>query len=81
MRYLPVTPERFVSSLTRRGVPAEYATDLTSLMVEVFDGRRANTTDTVERVLGRPPRDFTDHVRKTAVTGIWNAHPEGRDQV
>ncbi|MER5218158.1 NAD(P)H-binding protein [Streptomyces sp. NPDC002838] len=76
VRYLPVTPEQFVSSLTRRGVPAEYATQLTSLMVEVFDGRRANMTDTIERILGRSPRDFTEYVRKTAVTGIWNAHTE-----
>jgi uncharacterized protein YbjT (DUF2867 family) len=73
VRYLPVTPEQFASSLTRRGVPAEYATQLTSLMVEVFDGSRANTTDTVERILVRPPRDFTEYVRKTAATGIWNA--------
>lgn len=76
VRYLPVTPEQFVSSLTRRGVPAEYATQLTSLMVEVFDGRRAHLTDTVERILGRPPRDFTEYVRTTAATGIWNAHTE-----
>ncbi|WP_328342042.1 NmrA family transcriptional regulator [Streptomyces violaceus] len=76
VRYQPVRPEQFVSSLTRRGVPAEYATQLTSLMVEVFDGRRATMTDTVERVLGRPPRDFTEYVRRTAATGIWDAHPE-----
>ncbi|MEV6036099.1 NmrA family transcriptional regulator [Nonomuraea sp. NPDC052116] len=74
VRYLPVTPEQFVSSLTQRGVPDEYAKQLTSLMVEVFDGRRANITDTVERILGRPPRDFTEYVRKTAATGIWDAH-------
>jgi uncharacterized protein YbjT (DUF2867 family) len=74
VRYLPVTPERFVSSLTRRGVPAEYATQLAGLMAEVFDGRRAHVTDTVERVLGRPPRDFTEYVRETAETGIWAAH-------
>ncbi|MEV0390182.1 NmrA family transcriptional regulator [Nonomuraea sp. NPDC050643] len=76
VRYLPVTPEGFVSSLTRRGVAAEYATQLTSLMVEVFDGRRANVTDTVQRVLGRPPHDFTEYVRATAATGIWDAHAE-----
>ncbi|WP_049579330.1 NAD(P)H-binding protein [Streptomyces sp. SBT349] len=73
MRYLPVTPERFVSSLTGRGVPAEYAAQLAGLMVEVFDGRRADVTDTVERVLGRPPRDFTEYARETAATGVWDA--------
>lgn len=74
VRYLPVTPEQFVSSLTGRGVPAEYATELADLMVEVFDGRRATVTDTVERILGRPPRDFAEYARKTAATGIWGAH-------
>jgi uncharacterized protein YbjT (DUF2867 family) len=73
IRYLPVTPEEFLSSLTSRGVAKEYATQLTGLMVEVFDGRRSNITDTVERVLGRPARDFTEYVRETSVTGVWNA--------
>lgn len=71
VRYLPVTPEQFISSLTERGVPAEYATQLAGLMVEVFDGRRAHVTDTVERVLGRQPRDFAEYARETATTGVW----------
>ena len=28
-------------------------------------------TNTVQRVLGRPPRDFTDYATRTAATGIW----------
>ncbi len=74
VRYLSVTPEQFVSSLTRRSVPAEYAKQLASLMVEVFDGHRAKVTDTVERILGRPPRDFAEYAHKTAATGVWDAH-------
>ncbi|EFL25391.1 conserved hypothetical protein [Streptomyces himastatinicus ATCC 53653] len=76
VRYLPVTPEQFVSSLTGRGVPAEYATQLAGLMAEVFDGRRATVTDTVERVLGRPPHDFAEYARKTAATGVWDEFSE-----
>jgi uncharacterized protein YbjT (DUF2867 family) len=75
IRYLPVTPEQFVSSLTTRGVPAEYATQLAGLIGEVFDGRRAHVTGTVERVLGRPPRDFTEYVRIAAAAGVWEARP------
>jgi len=74
IRYLPVTPDQFVSSLTERGVPPEYATQLTDLMTEVFDGRRAQLTDTVERILGRPPRDFAEYAHETAATGVWDAH-------
>lgn len=76
VRYLPVTPEQFISSLTGRGVPTEYATQLTGLMTEVFDGRRAHVTDTVERVLARPPHDFTTYARETAATGVWDAPAE-----
>jgi len=72
VRYLPVTPEQFVSSLTGRGVPTEYATLLTGLLVEVFDGSRATVTDTVERVLGRAPRDFAQYAREAAATGVWD---------
>jgi uncharacterized protein YbjT (DUF2867 family) len=72
VHYLPVTPEQFVSSLTARGVPAGYATQLAGLMVEVFDGRRATVTDTVAQVLGRPARDFTEYARETAATGVWD---------
>lgn len=71
VRYEPLTPEAFVSALTGRGVPAGYAGQLADLMVEVFDGRRESVTDTVERVLGRPPRDFTEYVRQAAAAGVW----------
>src|SRR5699024_153178 len=76
VRYLPITPEQFVSSLTGRGVPAEDATHLAGLLAEVFDGRRATVTDTVERVLGRPPRDFAEYAQATAATGVWDARAE-----
>ncbi|WP_345555378.1 NmrA family transcriptional regulator [Streptomonospora halophila] len=72
VRYMPVTPEHFISSVTARGVPAEYATQLAGLMAEVFDGRRAAVTDTVERVLGRSPRDFAEYAHETAATGVWD---------
>ncbi|GAA4872417.1 NAD(P)H-binding protein [Saccharopolyspora cebuensis] len=75
IRYFPVTREQFLSSLIGRGVSAEYATRLADLMVEVFDGRRAHVTDTVERVLGRPPRDFAEYARDTAATGVWGRPP------
>lgn len=72
IRYLPVTPQEFVSALTEQGAPAEYAARLSGLMAEVFDGRRANLAEGVQRALGRQPRDFTDYVRETAPTGVWN---------
>ena len=49
---------------TRRGLGAVFA--------RIFDGRNAYTTDTVERVLGRPAGDFTAYVRRAATSGAWS---------
>jgi uncharacterized protein YbjT (DUF2867 family) len=70
--YQSVAPERFVATLTEKGVPPEQARALTGLMVEVFDGRRANLTDGVQRAVGHPPRDIADYADRTAATGIWS---------
>ncbi len=75
-RYLPLTREQFVWSLTERGVPVDYTTQLADLMAEVFDGRRESTTDIVERVLGCPARDFSDYAQETALSGVWDAASE-----
>jgi hypothetical protein len=48
---------------------------LTYLFQEVVDGRNADTTDGVQRALGREARDFGDYVRETAASGVWNASP------
>ena len=46
---------------------------LTYLFSEVLDGRNAHLADGVQRALGREPRDFSDYVRATAATGVWDA--------
>jgi hypothetical protein len=48
---------------------------LTYLFSDVV-GNNASVTDTVERVLDRPPRDFTDYATRTAATGIWTPPPD-----
>jgi uncharacterized protein YbjT (DUF2867 family) len=55
---------------------AQLPPDLVSLIIylfsEVLDGRNAHTNDGVQRALGRAPRDFSQYVRETAATGVWN---------
>ena len=41
------------------------------LFTEVMDGRNQYLTNEVERVTGRPPRDFADYVREAAEQGAW----------
>jgi hypothetical protein len=38
----------------------------------VLDGRNSQTTDGVQRALGREPRDFAEYARAAAATGVWN---------
>jgi hypothetical protein len=48
-------------------------TELVSyLFTTVLDGRNAHLADGVQRVLGRPPRDFADFARDAAAAGVWN---------
>ncbi len=72
IRYVLVPIDAYAAALTRAQLPPELVTLLTYLFTEVLDGRNASVTDGVTRALGRPPRDFSDYVRPTAATGIWN---------
>ncbi len=72
IRYVPVSLEEHASEAVGQGVPPEVVDLLTYLFNEVVDGRNANTTDGVQRALGREPRDFTEYARAAAATGIWN---------
>jgi uncharacterized protein YbjT (DUF2867 family) len=67
-----VTPEDFAAGLTAEHVPGEVVDLLVYLFSTVLDGRNANLGDGVERVLGRPARDFADYARTAAAAGIWN---------
>lgn len=73
--YVPVSVEDYAAGAARHGVPAELVEFLTYLFSDVF-GNGAYLTDGVQRVLGRPPRDFTDYATRTADTGIWTPAPD-----
>ena len=71
IRYLPISMRQFTAVLTEQDVPADFVWLLTYLFTEVLDGHNANTTDGVQRALGREPRDFADYARDTAASGVW----------
>ncbi|MBC6460138.1 NAD(P)H-binding protein [Actinomadura sp. HBU206391] len=70
--YTRISAAELTDSLTAEGVPADVVELLTYLFTTVLDGRNAHLCDGVQRVLGRPPRDFADYARDAAATGIWN---------
>jgi uncharacterized protein YbjT (DUF2867 family) len=71
--YVPVTPDEYRVAALAAGVPAEEVEPLTELFTRVLDGRNATATRDVDRVLGRPARDFADYVAAAAASGVWAA--------
>jgi uncharacterized protein YbjT (DUF2867 family) len=70
--YTRIPVEDFAASMAAEGVPTDIVELLTYLFTSVLDGRNTYVCDGVERVLGRPARDFTQYARDTAATGVWN---------
>jgi uncharacterized protein YbjT (DUF2867 family) len=73
IRYQALTTEAFVAEQVANGVPEEFAQVLAGVTEQMRSGRFATLTGDVERVLGRPARDFTDYARETAAQGVWRA--------
>jgi uncharacterized protein YbjT (DUF2867 family) len=75
IRFVSVPPEAYAAGMREAGLPEDYIALVTYLFTHVLDGRNAYLTDGVQRALGRPPRDFSEYVRDTVGTGIWDAQP------
>lgn len=73
IKYEQVSEKQYRSMLEEYGVPEEFIWLVIYLFSEVLDGRNESLADGVQRALGRAPRDFSDYVKRTAATGIWNA--------
>lgn len=71
IRYKTVPIDDYAATLEEAKIPGEYIWLLRYLFTTVLDGRNESLTDGVFQALGRPPRDFSDYVRETAATGIW----------
>ena len=71
LREAPVDPEAFAAAM-RPYVPKDIIDLLLELFTVVLDGRNVNVMNGVQEALGRPARDFSDYVRATAATGVWN---------
>ena len=71
IRFTAANPTDFRAHLVASGVPGVEADLVIYLFTTVLDGRNTPLADGVQRALGRPPRDFSDYVRRTAATGVW----------
>jgi uncharacterized protein YbjT (DUF2867 family) len=72
IKYVQITPDDFVVSM-RPYAPEDIVQLLHDLFTVVLDGRNTPIAHGVEEALGRPARDFSDYVRRTAAAGTWSA--------
>lgn len=71
IRHIPITFEDFHANVAQAG--GDFVAEVfTAIARETLDGRNAQTTDGVERVLGRKPRDFAEFATAAASRGLWN---------
>jgi uncharacterized protein YbjT (DUF2867 family) len=71
IKYVDLDPSAHVAELLAHGVPQEDAEAVRDLFTVIRNHRSEYVSDGVERVLGRPARDFGAWARETAKTGVW----------
>ena len=72
IRFQSVPLEAYKQVLRENQVPEGYIWLINYLFSEVLDGRNANMTGDIEKVLGRKATTFSEYATKTAKTGIWD---------
>lgn len=71
-QYIPISYEDFHAQLV--ATSGESVADVvTANAQERFDGRNAGLGHGVQRILGRPARDFVEFARRAAEQGYWDA--------
>ena len=75
IRFTQSTPEKFAAAM-RPYVPNDVLDLLLELFTVVLDGRNVQVMNGVQEALGRPARDFSDYVQRTAATGVWTYFSE-----
>ncbi|MER5711337.1 NAD(P)H-binding protein [Streptomyces sp. NPDC053253] len=69
LRYVPLSSGEFIAELVGEGWPAAEAEDYAEAVSPIRRGMDSGISDGVRRVLGRPPRDFTEYV--AAAVSAW----------
>ena len=73
IQYIPVPLEDFKNGMKEAGLPDSYVWLFGYLFQEVLGNPdNQEVSNDVNKVLGRHATDFTEYVKKTVATGIWN---------
>ncbi|EJM69967.1 NAD(P)H-binding protein [Pseudomonas sp. GM55] len=71
IEFVAVPADAYRQAMEQHQLPRELIDLVMYLFTTVLDGRNTPIADGVQRALGRPARDFSDYVQRTAATGIW----------
>lgn len=72
IKFDTISLDDYVKMLQEYQVPDDYIWLVNYLFTNVLDGKNSSITNGVEKVLGRKAKDFSEYVKETAATGIWN---------
>ena len=73
IRHVSLPEADLRAGMLAEGMPEALADRMLDLERYFREDRASTITDDVTRVTGRAPRRFSDYVRDTAATGVWNA--------
>ncbi|HMS68844.1 MAG TPA: hypothetical protein PKD18_11925 [Saprospiraceae bacterium] len=72
IEFQSLTLEENVNLLRSYQLPEDHIWLFNYLFEEVLDGRNATISNDIEKILGRKATDFSEFVKTTAATGVWN---------
>lgn len=72
IEFQSITLEENVNMLRMYQLPEDHIWLFNYLFEEVLDGRNATISNDIEKILGRKATDFSEFVKTTAATGVWN---------
>ena len=71
--FVPVTIKEYIEVMRKEGMSGDFVWLIEYLFTEVLGNPElAETTNDIEKVLGRKPKDFSVFAQETVKTGVWN---------
>jgi uncharacterized protein YbjT (DUF2867 family) len=68
-----ITMDEYKRLLSENDVPEDYIWLINYLFTEVLVEKNSVITHDIKKVLGRKAKDFSEYVKETAATGIWDS--------
>ncbi|MDR6607475.1 NAD(P)H-binding protein [Pseudomonas synxantha] len=69
--FVALPPDAYRQAMEQEQLPPQLIDLVMYLFTTVLDGRNTPVADGIQRALGRPARDFSDYVKRTAAAGVW----------